>query len=89
MLKEFWVDRRVPYFEGYARRFTDLPLLVTLREHGGAFVPDRFLRAADVGAAERARRVEDGRARRADGPRASSRTDRSVTATRTSQATGT
>jgi nitrate reductase alpha subunit len=50
VLKEFWVDRRVPYFEAYAQRFTDLPLLVTLREHGGAFVPDRFLRASDIGA---------------------------------------
>src|SRR5581483_12021004 len=49
ILKEFWVDRRVPYFEQYARRFTDLPLLVTLRERGEAFVPDRFLRASDLG----------------------------------------
>ena len=31
MLKEFWVDRRVPRFEDYGKRFTDLPLLVTLR----------------------------------------------------------
>ncbi|MGZ4386405.1 MAG: molybdopterin-dependent oxidoreductase, partial [Gaiellaceae bacterium] len=31
ILKEFWVERRVPSFESYARRFTDLPLLVTLR----------------------------------------------------------
>ena len=30
VLKEFWVERRVPYFERYARSFTDLPLLVTL-----------------------------------------------------------
>jgi nitrate reductase alpha subunit len=50
ILKEFWVDRRVPYFEQYAARFIDLPLLVTLREHGDAFVPDRFLRASDIGA---------------------------------------
>ena len=32
ILKEFYVDRQVPYFRDYARRFTDLPLLVTLRE---------------------------------------------------------
>jgi nitrate reductase alpha subunit len=50
ILKEFWVERRVPYFEQYAMRFTDLPLLVTLREHGDALVPDRFLRASDIGA---------------------------------------
>jgi len=52
ILKEFYVDRQVPYFTGYARRFTDLPLLVTLRERGDAHVPDRFLRASDLGAAE-------------------------------------
>jgi nitrate reductase alpha subunit len=52
ILKEFWVERRVDYFERYARSFTDLPLLVTLRERDGAFVPDRFLRASDIGADE-------------------------------------
>ena len=31
ILKEFYVDRQVPYFQDYARRFTDLPLLLTLR----------------------------------------------------------
>ncbi|MGZ4412113.1 MAG: molybdopterin-dependent oxidoreductase, partial [Gaiellaceae bacterium] len=48
ILKEFWVERRVPSFESYARRFTDLPLLVTLRERDGAYVPDRLLRASDL-----------------------------------------
>jgi nitrate reductase / nitrite oxidoreductase, alpha subunit len=48
ILKEFYVDRQVPYFEQYARRFTDLPLLVTLRERDGAYVPDRLLRASDL-----------------------------------------
>jgi nitrate reductase alpha subunit len=32
ILKEFYVDREVPYFADYARRLTDLPLMVTLRE---------------------------------------------------------
>jgi nitrate reductase alpha subunit len=32
ILREFYVERQVPYFQDYARRFTDLPLLVTLRE---------------------------------------------------------
>jgi len=49
ILKEFYVDREVPYFRDYARRFTDLPLLVTLRKRGDALVPDRFLRASDLG----------------------------------------
>jgi nitrate reductase alpha subunit len=51
ILKEFYVDREVPYFRDYARRFTDLPLLVTLREHEGGYVPDRLLRASDLDAA--------------------------------------
>ena len=49
ILKEFWVERRVPRFRDYARTYTDLPLLVTLRQRDGAFVADRFLTAADVG----------------------------------------
>jgi nitrate reductase alpha subunit len=50
ILKEFYVDRQVPYFDRYARRFTDLPFLVTLRERAdGDLVPDTFLRAADIG----------------------------------------
>ena len=48
ILKEFWVERRVPYFEEYARQNTDLSLLVTLREQDGRLVPDRFLRASDL-----------------------------------------
>jgi len=49
MLKEFWVDREVPRFRDYARRFTDLPLLVALDERDDVHVPGRFLMAADIG----------------------------------------
>jgi len=49
ILKEFYVDRQVPYFVDYAKQYTDLPLLVTLRERDGVFVADRFLRASDLG----------------------------------------
>jgi nitrate reductase / nitrite oxidoreductase, alpha subunit len=50
IMKEFFVDRRTRYFDGYARRFTDLPCLVTLREReDGSLVPDAFLRAGDLG----------------------------------------
>jgi nitrate reductase alpha subunit len=50
VLKENFVDRTVPYFDRYVRRFTDLPFLVTLREHGdGVYAGDRFLRASDLG----------------------------------------
>ena len=48
ILKEFYIDRETPYFRDYARRFTDLPLLVTLRARGDAYVPDRLLRASDL-----------------------------------------
>ena len=48
ILKEFYVDRETPYFRDYARRFTDLPLLVTLRERGDGYVADRLLRASDL-----------------------------------------
>jgi nitrate reductase alpha subunit len=49
ILKEFWVDRRTRRFEDYAKRFTDLPLLVGLDERDGVCVPGRFLSAADLG----------------------------------------
>ncbi|HLI32616.1 MAG TPA: nitrate reductase subunit alpha [Solirubrobacteraceae bacterium] len=59
ILKEHYVERQTPYFQDYARRFTDLPLLVTLRDSplgpdgaedgAGVFVPDRLLRACDLG----------------------------------------
>jgi nitrate reductase alpha subunit len=52
ILKEFYFDKRSAYFDDYARRYTDLPMLVMLKEHvlpGGEkiMVPDRYLRASD------------------------------------------
>ncbi|MGH8123098.1 MAG: nitrate reductase subunit alpha, partial [Rudaea sp.] len=47
ILREFFLDRQVPYFQDYCRRYTDLPLLVTLRRDGARWVPDRYLRASD------------------------------------------
>ena len=49
MLTEFYRDRQVARFEHYARTYTDLPFLVSLRERGDGFVPDHFLSAADLG----------------------------------------
>ncbi|MGE5761990.1 MAG: molybdopterin-dependent oxidoreductase, partial [Gemmatimonadota bacterium] len=49
ILTEFFRDRQVPYFTDYVKTYTDLPFLVTLREHGDAYVPDRCLTAADLG----------------------------------------
>jgi nitrate reductase alpha subunit len=50
MLREFYVDREVPYFNDYARRFTDMPMLVELnRRDDGSYAAGTFLRAADLG----------------------------------------
>jgi nitrate reductase alpha subunit len=49
MLAEFYRDRQVPRFESYARTYTDLPFLVTLRQRGEGYVPDHFLTASDLG----------------------------------------
>ena len=49
ILKEFFIERQVPRFVDYVKKFTDLPFLVTLRERDGAYVPDKFVTAADLG----------------------------------------
>ena len=51
-LNEFYFKQRSPYFDNYARRCTDLPLLVMLKTHtlpdgSTTLVPDRYLRASD------------------------------------------
>ncbi|HRH81959.1 MAG TPA: nitrate reductase subunit alpha [Thiobacillaceae bacterium] len=46
-LKEFYVERQVPYFQEYARKYTDLPMQVLLRPHESGYVTDRNLRASD------------------------------------------
>ncbi len=48
ILREFFLDRQEPYFQDYTRRYTDLPMLVTLRKDGERFVPDRYLRQSDL-----------------------------------------
>ena len=51
-LKEFYFERRSAYFDDYARRYTDLPMLVLLAPHTlpdgrTTLVPDRYVRASD------------------------------------------
>jgi nitrate reductase alpha subunit len=49
ILREYLVDREVPFFRDYVRQYTDLPFLVTLTQHEqGGLVPGKFLTAADV-----------------------------------------
>ncbi|MCP5036159.1 MAG: nitrate reductase subunit alpha, partial [Rhodobacteraceae bacterium] len=47
ILREYHLDRQVPYFEDYSRRLTDMPLLVRLDEQEGRLVAGRQLRADD------------------------------------------
>jgi len=54
VLKEFYVDRQTSPFVDYAKTYTDLPFLVSLRERDDAFVPDRFVTAADLGVEQEA-----------------------------------
>ncbi|MFN8124688.1 MAG: nitrate reductase subunit alpha [Thermoleophilia bacterium] len=49
ILRECYVEREVPYFRDYAKRFTDLPFLVNLHERDGAHVAGGFLTAAQLG----------------------------------------
>jgi nitrate reductase alpha subunit len=48
ILREFFLDRSVPYFQDYCRRFTDLPMLVRLTRQGERYVPDRYVRLSDL-----------------------------------------
>jgi nitrate reductase / nitrite oxidoreductase, alpha subunit len=47
ILREFFLDRQSEYFRDYCSRYTDLPLLVTLRRDGDRWIPDRYVRASD------------------------------------------
>jgi len=51
ILREFFLDRQVPYFQDYCRRYTDMPMLVRMRQDGAYWVPDRYLRQSDLPAA--------------------------------------
>ena len=70
LLKEFFVERRTPFFVDYVQQYTDLPFLVRLDEHDGAesgpgLVPGKFL-TAPTSAARPTRTVEDRAPRRRD-----------------------
>lgn len=47
ILKEFYQDRNVPFFEDYVKKYSNLPFLVKLESDGDAFVSGRMLRASD------------------------------------------
>ncbi|MFI9428841.1 nitrate reductase subunit alpha [Streptomyces achromogenes] len=52
ILRECFVDRQVPYFTDYVKRFTDLPFLVALDgDPAGGGTPGAFVTARDLGLA--------------------------------------
>jgi len=51
ILREFHIDRKVPYFEDYIRKYSDMPMLVRLVRQDGKLIPDRMLRASDFSGA--------------------------------------
>ena len=57
ILREFFLDRQVPYFQDYCRRYTDMPMLVRLRRDGERWVPDRYLRQSDLPSAPKSDRA--------------------------------
>ena len=48
ILKEFHLSGKSDYFAGYVRQYTDMPMLVMLREQAGRLLPDHFLRASHL-----------------------------------------
>ncbi len=50
ILKEFHIDKPSQYFTDYCRQYSDMPLLVRLeKREDGRLVPERYLRASDLG----------------------------------------
>ncbi|HEY1181650.1 MAG TPA: nitrate reductase subunit alpha, partial [Rhodocyclaceae bacterium] len=48
VLKEFHLSGTSSYFKDYAKQYTDMPMLVMLKEKNGTLVPDHFLRASHL-----------------------------------------
>ncbi|MBZ0188425.1 MAG: nitrate reductase subunit alpha, partial [Candidatus Obscuribacterales bacterium] len=58
ILKEFYADKKVEYFNNYVKRYSDGPLLVRLEKQAdGRYKPGRFLRASDL---EASKDIENG-----------------------------
>ncbi|MFB6850724.1 nitrate reductase subunit alpha [Streptomyces sp. NPDC056373] len=55
ILRECFVERQVPYFTDYVKRFTDLPFLVALDDRGtDSYTPGAFVTARDLDLARNA-----------------------------------
>ena len=57
ILKEFYVDRQVPYFTDYLKRYSDTPFLIEIEKTADGYAAGRFLRANRL---DRYRDVENG-----------------------------
>ncbi|MDL1897298.1 nitrate reductase subunit alpha, partial [Anaerolineae bacterium CFX7] len=48
ILKEYYVDRQVPYFVNYLKENTDMPFLIELEKDGDSYKAGRYIRANTV-----------------------------------------
>jgi len=48
LLKEFHHEKKVPYFLDYAKKYTDSPMLVEIKEGEGTYLADKLLRASRI-----------------------------------------
>ncbi len=48
ILQEYYVNKQVPYFTEYLKKYTDTPFLVEIVEEEGRLRPGRYLRAAEL-----------------------------------------
>ncbi len=48
ILKEFYINNKTPYFEKYARQYSDLPFLVKIENKDGKYMSGTLLRASDL-----------------------------------------
>jgi nitrate reductase alpha subunit len=48
LLKEFYVDREVPYFIDYIKKYSDMPFLVKIEKDGDEYKSGRLLRAGEL-----------------------------------------
>jgi len=48
LLKEFYVDRQVPYFVDYVKKYSDTPFLVKIEKDGDSYKGGKLLRANEL-----------------------------------------
>ena len=48
LLKEFYVDKQVPYFMDYLKKYSDMPFLVKIEKDGDVYKSGRLLRANEL-----------------------------------------